>query len=118
LYWLHCRSPPTTLPYFLLYFVALCHAFFLFFLLLRPPPRSTLFPYTTLFRSRGGFFSTEGDVLVTVTPSRSAFIPQLGHTAWTSWIAFLISLRKFLLSMAVISSLVAKLCAIMSQVNR
>src|SRR5206468_8358934 len=23
-----------------------------FFLLLRPPPRSTLFPYTTLFRSR------------------------------------------------------------------
>src|SRR5438034_6241202 len=26
---------------------------FLFFLLLRRPPRSTLFPYTTLFRSRG-----------------------------------------------------------------
>src|SRR5690349_23280867 len=25
----------------------------LFFLLIRPPPRSTLFPYTTLFRSRG-----------------------------------------------------------------
>src|SRR5437879_8977377 len=25
----------------------------LFFLLLRRPPRSTLFPYTTLFRSRG-----------------------------------------------------------------
>src|SRR5206468_7897403 len=25
---------------------------FLFFLSLRPPPRSTLFPYTTLFRSR------------------------------------------------------------------
>src|SRR5262245_66456873 len=24
----------------------------LFFLMLRPPPRSTLFPYTTLFRSR------------------------------------------------------------------
>src|SRR5438067_9512144 len=24
----------------------------LFFLLIRPPPRSTLFPYTTLFRSR------------------------------------------------------------------
>src|SRR5437762_8585550 len=27
--------------------------FFFFFLLLRRPPRSTLFPYTTLFRSRG-----------------------------------------------------------------
>src|SRR5688572_31746658 len=25
----------------------------IFFLTLRPPPRSTLFPYTTLFRSRG-----------------------------------------------------------------
>src|SRR6266581_7274401 len=27
--------------------------FFLFFLMIRRPPRSTLFPYTTLFRSRG-----------------------------------------------------------------
>src|SRR5436305_6667910 len=27
---------------------------FLFFLMIRRPPRSTLFPYTTLFRSRGG----------------------------------------------------------------
>src|SRR5438477_10725306 len=26
---------------------------FLFFLMIRPPPRSTLFPYTTLFRSSG-----------------------------------------------------------------
>src|SRR5215208_7809131 len=26
--------------------------FFLFFLMIRRPPRSTLFPYTTLFRSR------------------------------------------------------------------
>src|SRR5690348_17608450 len=25
-----------------------------FFLIIRPPPRSTLFPYTTLFRSRRG----------------------------------------------------------------
>src|SRR5699024_12771037 len=29
-----------------------CSHPFLFFLMLRPPPRSTLFPYTTLFRSR------------------------------------------------------------------
>src|SRR2546427_12244983 len=27
-------------------------AFFFFFLMIRRPPRSTLFPYTTLFRSR------------------------------------------------------------------
>src|SRR5438128_5055883 len=26
----------------------------IFFLMIRPPPRSTLFPYTTLFRSRNG----------------------------------------------------------------
>src|SRR5262245_62488894 len=30
----------------------LCFSFF--FLMIRRPPRSTLFPYTTLFRSRGG----------------------------------------------------------------
>src|SRR3712207_7652613 len=28
--------------------------FFFFFLMIRRPPRSTLFPYTTLFRSREG----------------------------------------------------------------
>src|SRR3712207_7761134 len=28
----------------------------LFFLMIRRPPRSTLFPYTTLFRSRTGFY--------------------------------------------------------------
>src|SRR5262249_56022070 len=32
-----------------------------FFLMTRPPPRSTLFPYTTLFRSAGGWLG-EGDV--------------------------------------------------------
>src|SRR5437773_5596850 len=26
----------------------------MFIIMIRPPPRSTLFPYTTLFRSRGG----------------------------------------------------------------
>src|SRR5256885_3362730 len=33
--------------------------FFFFFLMIRRPPRSTLFPYTTLFRSNQGF--TVGD---------------------------------------------------------
>src|SRR3712207_8127844 len=28
------------------------HTIFMFFLMIRRPPRSTLFPYTTLFRSR------------------------------------------------------------------
>src|SRR5216683_5881312 len=34
--------------FFLLFFIFL---FFFFFLMIRRPPRSTLFPYTTLFRS-------------------------------------------------------------------
>src|SRR2546425_8098480 len=29
----------------------LCDSYFFFFLMIRRPPRSTLFPYTTLFRS-------------------------------------------------------------------
>src|SRR3712207_9368691 len=36
-----------------------------FFLMIRRPPRSTLFPYTTLFRSHNGFYngtSVEMDV--------------------------------------------------------
>src|SRR3712207_7827809 len=33
-----------------------CSIFFFFFLMIRRPPRSTLFPYTTLFRSAAGSF--------------------------------------------------------------
>src|SRR5256885_5950729 len=39
---------PNTFPFLL---DALSLAFFFFFLMIRRPPRSTLFPYTTLFRS-------------------------------------------------------------------
>src|SRR2546426_9900919 len=35
-----------------LYFFSPSFVFFFFFLMIRRPPRSTLFPYTTLFRSR------------------------------------------------------------------
>src|SRR5258708_13723656 len=34
----------------------MCLFFFFFFLMIRRPPRSTLFPYTTLFRSVGRAF--------------------------------------------------------------
>src|SRR3989440_8203208 len=48
-------SPPSlhAYPHVLLPFTSLPHlrAFFFFFLMIRRPPRSTLFPYTTLFRS-------------------------------------------------------------------
>src|SRR5260221_12656711 len=37
-------------PYYISFFFPLCFLFF-FFLMIRRPPRSTLFPYTTLFRS-------------------------------------------------------------------
>src|SRR6266540_7143174 len=37
-----------TFAYLSVYFF---HLFFFFFLMIRRPPRSTLFPYTTLFRS-------------------------------------------------------------------
>src|SRR6266436_9017951 len=37
--------------------------FFFFFLMLRRPPRSTLFPYTTLFRSRHGLLRPRLGVL-------------------------------------------------------
>src|SRR2546429_8956567 len=37
---------------FLFYGYCLHHFFLFFFLMIRRPPRSTLFPYTTLFRSR------------------------------------------------------------------
>src|SRR5437773_9780834 len=38
-------------PFFYVYF--LFFSLFFFFLMIRRPPRSTLFPYTTLFRSPG-----------------------------------------------------------------
>src|SRR6185437_16440572 len=45
--------------------------FFFFFLMIRRPPRSTLFPYTTLFRSPG--------------PRRRTPPPWPGRPAGTGW---------------------------------
>src|SRR5438876_12430131 len=62
-----------------------------FFLMIRRPPRSTLFPYTTLFRSvtlwQGKFFSLPGSLQslgkgireVTVTPSNLRRFRHLGR---------------------------------------
>src|SRR5437868_15420066 len=38
--------------------------FFFFFLLIRRPPRSTLFPYTTLFRSEKSLGMQRGDIVI------------------------------------------------------
>src|SRR2546430_14239729 len=45
------------------YFSSLIFIFFFFFLMIRRPPRSTLFPYTTLFRSLPLVASSFNDVV-------------------------------------------------------
>src|SRR2546425_4638328 len=45
--------------------------FFFFFLMIRRPPRSTLFPYTTLFRSRRSGLGAAG--------GRYLCVPELGY---------------------------------------
>src|SRR2546430_14592120 len=57
--------------------------FFFFFLMIRRPPRSTLFPYTTLFRSQvadtGAFYDNpESQLLAEV---KGAFYPVAGLVA-------------------------------------
>src|SRR5438876_9490617 len=47
---------------FYTFYVSQSRSFFFFFLMIRRPPRSTLFPYTTLFRSCGrGLFLLKVD---------------------------------------------------------
>src|SRR3712207_2759205 len=52
-----------------------CNSHVFFFLMIRRPPRSTLFPYTTLFRS--GLESGEGDVGVGFTTDGQLTSDQL-----------------------------------------
>src|SRR3989442_8907389 len=67
-------------PYFLLFF----------FLMIRRPPRSTLFPYTTLFRS-GGFFRRQQ-----MLESRfKTFVPKWLRNARRDFCDFLYFLLKF-----------------------
>src|SRR5437870_10356878 len=48
----HCGSHLASLALYVLWrSTHLLHILFFFFLMIRRPPRSTLFPYTTLFRS-------------------------------------------------------------------
>src|SRR6266542_4674723 len=45
----------------MLCFSLCCFSLFFFFLMIRRPPRSTLFPYTTLFRSVSGIGAAAAD---------------------------------------------------------
>src|SRR5262244_3564062 len=55
-------------------FIGVCFALFMFFffLMIRRPPRSTLFPYTTLFRSRAYAGTPMVDLRRGKTPGRAA----------------------------------------------
>src|SRR5947199_2201313 len=52
--------------------MSFCTLFF-FFLMLRPPPRSTLFPYTTLFRSSRRWPCCAGAILLPRGPTRKTW---------------------------------------------
>src|SRR5260370_15747309 len=49
-----------------------------FFLMIRRPPRSTLFPYTTLFRSRLRHMLSEDEVEITVVDRDDSHVYQPG----------------------------------------
>src|SRR6266480_6439190 len=57
--------------------------FFFFFLMIRRPPRSTLFPYTTLFRSHpGGYSGHSGlDRIAVSHGQRTALVRSEEHTS-------------------------------------
>src|SRR2546426_12811764 len=65
----------------MLYIVTCSLAFFFFFLMIRRPPRSTLFPYTTLFRSSASSRNCGNEPLDdrgAEAPSAAAKSPTLG----------------------------------------
>src|SRR5437773_2733395 len=55
-------STLVSLFFLYLYILLFFFYFFFFFLMIRRPPRSTLFPYTTLFRSNGAAMAFSPDV--------------------------------------------------------
>src|SRR5437773_3606745 len=70
--------------YLLLFVIRLYYFLFLFFfLLLRRPPRSTLFPYSTLFRSLIGNLGADPEVRSTNNGSRVATVSLATSRQWT-----------------------------------
>src|SRR2546429_1939651 len=60
-------------------------SFFFFFLMIRRPPRSTLFPYTTLFRSEAdrllSFIVSAADPGLTILPTHRIIFRSEEHTS-------------------------------------
>src|SRR3712207_7894339 len=50
--------------------------------MIRRPPRSTLFPYTTLFRSTPDLLATRVDAMRTHLAALGAALPRLPHELW------------------------------------
>src|SRR5476649_3009157 len=71
--------------------------FLFFFLMIRRPPRSTLFPYTTLFRSGGGVVERElppgGRRLSPLRPDRKSTRLNSSHTV-ISYAVFCLKKKK------------------------
>src|SRR2546423_11432721 len=65
-------------------------AFFFFFLMIRRPPRSTLFPYTTLFRSSRRSALHARHALRVGDGARSAGIRSEEHTSELQSLAYLV----------------------------
>src|SRR3989442_9497936 len=61
--------------------IAYCCVLFFFFLMIRRPPRSTLFPYTTLFRSAPASSSRSAIRAVGFRPTRSRPCRSEEHTS-------------------------------------
>src|SRR6266496_4132749 len=87
-----------------------CFCVFFFFLMIRRPPRSTLFPYTTLFRPRAGYRRRAGAQVwessrmrfcssAAVTAAVRPLTPSLPE-AWSRWVFTVASLTCRLAAMA------------------
>src|SRR5687768_17943608 len=59
---------------------------FFFFLMLRRPPRSTLFPYTTLFRSQVWRVACAGCLASRVSPVPSLILPERRSELLDLWV--------------------------------
>src|SRR5438270_12635853 len=79
-------------------FLPLVFYFFFFFLMIRRPPRSTLFPYTTLFRSHDlshlGFLAGQIGRLITNLTSKERSEERFSRNAETDLVCRLLLEKK------------------------
>src|SRR5260370_37988396 len=110
---MHCIEGSTSLMFLSCIFshvfipaVVVSSLFFIFFfLMIRRPPRSTLFPYTTLFRSLAGARNTRSPISIecctsgqadasrplTVPPKETTLIPEVGRVSIPNDSSFLVA---------------------------